>query len=77
MIVVLIALNILPRSSRSERNEILDKSIAVLPFINDSPDEENAYFINGTMEAILDNLSKIKDLRVVSRTSVEQYRNAP
>jgi len=54
-----------------------DKSIAVLPFINDSPDEENTYFINGTMEAIIDNLCKIEDLRVVGRTSVEQYRNAP
>ena len=53
----------------------MDKSIAVLPFHNDSPDKENDYFINGTMEDILDNLCKIKDLRVISRTSVEQYRN--
>jgi len=52
-----------------------EKSIAVLPFRNDSPDEENQYFINGTMEAILDNLCKIEDLKVISRTSVEQYRN--
>ncbi len=59
------------------RDEILDKSIAVLPFINDSPDQERMYFINGTMESILDNLSKIEDMRVVSRTSVEQYRNNP
>jgi TolB-like protein/AraC-like DNA-binding protein/Tfp pilus assembly protein PilF len=51
------------------------KSIAVLPFINDSHDPENGYFINGVMEAILDNLSKIKDLEVRPRTSVEQYRN--
>jgi serine/threonine protein kinase len=51
-----------------------EKSIAVLPFINDSPDQENAYFINGVMEEILNNLQKIKDLRVISRTSVEQYR---
>ncbi len=50
------------------------KSIAVLPFINDSPDQENTYFINGVMEEILNNLQKIKDLRVISRTSVEQYR---
>jgi TolB-like protein/Tfp pilus assembly protein PilF len=75
VIVVLIVLNILPRTNRSGKKELLDKSIAVLPFINDSPDEEKMYFINGTMEAILDNLSKISDLRVVSRTSVEQYRN--
>ncbi|MDP3642175.1 MAG: helix-turn-helix domain-containing protein [Bacteroidota bacterium] len=51
------------------------KSIAVLPFINDSQDQDNVYFINGVMEAILDNLAKIKDLDVRPRTSVEQYRN--
>lgn len=51
------------------------KSIAVLPFINDSQDPENVYFINGVLEAILDNLAKIKDLEVRPRTSVEQYRN--
>ena len=56
------------------RSEI-ERSIAVLPFRNDSPDQENAQFTNGTMEAIMDNLCKIKDLRVISRTSVEQYRN--
>ena len=53
----------------------LEKSVAILPFKNDSPDEENTYFINGLMEEILNNLQKIKDLRVISRTSVEQYRN--
>jgi TolB-like protein/AraC-like DNA-binding protein/Flp pilus assembly protein TadD len=51
------------------------RSIAVLPFINDSRDQENVYFINGVLEAILDNLSRIKDLEVRPRTSVEQYRN--
>jgi TolB-like protein/Flp pilus assembly protein TadD len=52
----------------------LDKSIAVLPFINDSPDQENAYFINGIMDEILDDLKKIGDFRVISRTSVEHFR---
>lgn len=52
-----------------------EKTIAVLPFINDSQDPENVYFINGVLEAILDNLAKIKDLEVRPRTSVEQYRN--
>jgi serine/threonine protein kinase len=52
-----------------------EKSIAVLPFINDSPDRENTYFINGVMEEILGNLQKIKALRVISRTSVEPYRD--
>jgi TolB-like protein/Tfp pilus assembly protein PilF len=52
-----------------------EKSIAVLPFRNDSPDSTNEYFIDGTREAILDNLCKIADLTVISRTSVEQFRN--
>ena len=67
VIVAFIVLNIIPRTNRSDIKEILDKSIAVLPFINDSPDQEKMYFINGTMEDILDNLCKIEDLRVVSR----------
>ena len=75
VILALVVLNIIPRMSKSSAEDRLDKSIAVLPFINDSPDEEKMYFINGTMEAILNNLCKIEDLRVVSRTSVEQYRN--
>ena len=53
----------------------LEKSIAVLPFKNDSNDEENTYFINGILEEILTNLQIIRELRVLSRTSVEQYRN--
>ncbi len=53
------------------------KSIAVLPFINDSQDSSNVYIINGLMESILNNLQKIEDLRVISRTSVEKYRNNP
>ncbi len=54
--------------------EQLDKSIAVLPFINDSPDEENTYFINGIMEEVLNNLQKINEFRVLSRTSTDQYK---
>jgi len=73
--VVIVGLVVLNIVHRSNEKEILDKSIAVLPFRNDSPDEEKMYFINGTMEAILDNLCKIEDLRIPSRTSVEQYRN--
>jgi TolB-like protein len=52
-----------------------EKSIAVLPFINDSPSDSNKYFINGIMEEILNNLQKIKDFRVVSRTSTDQYKD--
>lgn len=55
----------------------LEKSIAVLPFKNDSNDSTNIYIINGLMESLLDNLQKIEDLRVISRTSVEKYRHNP
>ena len=62
------------RKSKSDTAKY-EKSIAVLPFINDSPDQENTYFINGVMEEILNNLQKIKALRVISRTSAEKYRD--
>jgi TolB-like protein len=58
-------------------NQNIKKTIAVLPFRNDSQNEENLYFCNGIMQGILDHLSKIPDLIVVSRTSVEQYRDKP
>lgn len=50
------------------------KSIAVLPFRNLSDSTNNQYFIDGLMEQILTNLSKIHELRVISRTSVDQFR---
>lgn len=53
-----------------------DKSIAVLPFKNDSNDSTNLYFINGLMESILSNLQHIEDLKVISRTSAEKYRHS-
>jgi len=61
----------------SERDESLEKSIAVLPFQNDSNDSTNLYLINGIMESLLNDLQQIEDLRVVSRTSVEKYRTQP
>ena len=54
----------------------LDKSIAVRPFWNESADKENEFFINGMTEDIRNNLSKIADLRVLSRGSVEKYRDS-
>ena len=51
-----------------------DKSIAVLPFTNMSSDKENEFFTDGIHEDILTNLALIRDVRVVSRTSVMQYR---
>jgi TolB-like protein/Tfp pilus assembly protein PilF len=52
----------------------VDKSIAVLPFANLSDEKENAYFADGMQDDILTNLSKIGDLKVISRTSVMSYR---
>lgn len=51
-------------------------AIAVLPFANLSPDPENAYFADGLHEAVLATLARAWAMRVISRTSVEQYRNA-
>ncbi len=52
-----------------------DKSIAVLPFENFSADPENAFFADGIQDDLLTNLAKIKDLKVISRTSVMKYRD--
>lgn len=54
---------------------ISEKSIAVLPFENLSNDKENAYFADGVQDEILANLAKIADLKVISRTSVMQYKS--
>jgi TolB-like protein/Tfp pilus assembly protein PilF len=54
---------------------VLDKSIAVLPFENRSEDKANAYFTDGVQDEILTNLSRIADLKVISRTSVLQYKS--
>jgi len=61
---------LLPRASARK----IDKSIAVLPFENLSDEKENAYFADGMQDDILTNLSKIGDLKVISRTSVMSYR---
>jgi TolB-like protein/class 3 adenylate cyclase/Flp pilus assembly protein TadD len=55
---------------------IPDKSIAVLPFENLSDDKQNAYFADGVQDEILTNLAKVADLKVISRTSVMQYKNS-
>src|SRR5262245_3743304 len=53
----------------------IDRSVAVLPFQNLSDDKENAYFADGVQDDLLTNLSKIGDLKVISRTSVMPYRD--
>ena len=54
--------------------KISEKSIAVLPFANMSDEKDNAFFTDGIQEDILTNLALVHEIRVVSRTSVEQYR---
>src|SRR6266704_2464368 len=56
---------------------IVEKSIAVLPFENRSEDKANAYFADGIQEEILTRLSKIADLKVLSRTSTQRSKTAP
>ncbi len=53
------------------------RSIAVLPFANLSADKDNAYFAEGIQEEILTKLSKIADLKVISRTSTQRYASSP
>ena len=63
-----------PGTSVSAVNAAIpEKSIAVLPFANLSDDKQNAYFTNGVQDEILNDLSKVADLKVISRTSVMQY----
>ena len=54
-----------------------EKSIAVLPFENLSQDPENAYFAEGVQDEILARLSKVADLKVISRTSTQRFKSAP
>lgn len=83
IVVVLLLFNqfMRPNDSKTTENEsaiastsILEKSIAVIPFANESTDEENAYFVNGMTEDIRNNLAKISELIVRSKTSSEKYR---
>src|SRR6266581_4683495 len=55
----------------------MERSIAVLPFENLSSDKENAYFAEGIQDEILTRLSKIADLKVISRTSTQHYKSTP
>ena len=66
----------LRRDKQSEAAAIPEKSIAVLPFENLSDNKENAFFADGVQDEILTDLAKVADLKVISRTSVMQYRNA-
>jgi len=84
LVLIIATLYLFPKSERTTvkesevpgPNPSIDKSIAVLPFKNDSPDQDNQYFCDGMMDEILNHLQKIEDLGVKSRTAVEPYRNS-
>src|SRR5207244_4380569 len=63
--------------TRSPATFVPEKSIAVLPFENRSEEKANAYFADGIQDEILTRLSKIADLKVISRTSTQQYQSKP
>src|SRR6184192_482120 len=68
-----------PREETASKGTVLipEKSIAILPFENLSGDKANAYFADGIHDEILMRLSKIADLKVISRTSTQHYKSAP
>src|SRR5437763_13123769 len=70
VVLAAVGLFLLPRASARK----IEKSIAVLPFQNLSDEKENAFFADGIQDDILTNLSKIGDLKVISRMSVMPYR---
>ena len=74
--VVAAFVTVLRRAARSSP-AAPEKSIAVLPFENRSEDKANAYFADGIQDEILTRLSKIADLKVISRTSTQHYKSAP
>jgi TolB-like protein/class 3 adenylate cyclase/Tfp pilus assembly protein PilF len=63
-------------ATASLATSVPEKSVAVLPFENLSANQENAFFADGVQDEILTDLSRVADLKVISRTSVMQYKNA-
>src|SRR4029077_14875244 len=75
--VIVAAIAMFSHNRAQSMVSVPEKSIAVLPFENLSSDKENAYFADGIQDEILTRLSKIADLRVISRTSTQQYQSKP
>src|SRR5436309_1984629 len=65
------------RRAATSSSAVPEKSIAVLPFENRSQDKDDSYFADGIQDEILTRLSKIADLKVISRTSTQHYKSAP
>ncbi|HMH03195.1 MAG TPA: adenylate/guanylate cyclase domain-containing protein [Candidatus Udaeobacter sp.] len=68
---------LISKKSARSRSIVPEKSIAVLPFENRSEEKDNAYFAEGIQDEILTRLSKIADLKVISRTSTQHYKSTP
>src|SRR4029077_21066556 len=75
--VIVAGIAVFSRYSVRSTLTIPEKSIAVLPFGNLSRDPDNAYFADGIQDEILTRLSKVADLKVISRTSTQHYKSAP
>src|SRR5262247_2007921 len=76
LVIVMLILGRFP-FYRQTSESISQKSIAVMPFENRSEDKANAYFADGIQDEILTRLSKIADLKVIARTSTQQYQTKP
>ena len=74
---IVAAFVLVSKKSARSTSIVPEKSIAVLPFENLSNDQENAYFADGIQDEILTRLAKIADLKVISRTSTQQYQSEP
>ena len=77
VVIGVFTFNAFRQAKKPELPNIPEKSIAVLPFENRSEEKANAYLADGLQDEILTRLSKIADLKVISRTSTEHYRSAP
>src|ERR671937_2180952 len=77
VVIAVFAFNAFRRTKRPDLANLPEKSIAVLPFENRSEEKANAYFAEGIQDEILMRLSKIADLKVISRTSTQHYQSVP
>jgi TolB-like protein/class 3 adenylate cyclase/Tfp pilus assembly protein PilF len=77
LVAIVAGIAVVPRYPVRSTPAALEKSIAILPFENLSEEKANAYFADGIQDEILTRLSKIADLKVISRTSTQHYKSAP